>query len=359
MPLLLALALQGEVDASSPEPLSLSWLARQQKADGSWGGVENTSLVLAAFFGAGYCHNSGETFGGCKVKDVIKRGMASLMALDPAKLSTRDAAFRAMAINEGYGQTGAKKYKVPAESATSDLVSRQKDDGGWGDRDESAWAMLALKSADLAGTTFDDKRGVFARAGRYAESMASIGLADVVRSRAAVRVDVPAIRDLGHDDPEVRERAMTSIRSIGEKAGPALLEAAASDDLEVAARASALLEELFLRYNTSPVAQSLACQLFFKRKKDVEAIRTAELLVSERAASSDDGRYWTLMGLRRYDGPCGKLWSSLEPGISMAIKNSQHRGGASDVAGSWDAATPDERIRVTALNTLTLWIGCR
>jgi hypothetical protein len=52
-----------------------------------------------------------------------------------------------------------------------------------------------------------------------------------------------AVRDLGSDDFAAREQAGSFLWSLGEKAAPALREAAASDDPEVARRAKALLAD--------------------------------------------------------------------------------------------------------------------
>lgn len=168
---------------------SLTWLARMQNGDGSFGEepivVEGysldktaiTSLALLSFSGAGYYHGSKDELDGKIVGDIVKKGLQWLMANQRndgsiAPIDDRDSylnnALAGLALNEAYGLTGSGLLKDPSRLITDYLCSLQRGEGitgegGWG-RDSSsafgdsmttAFAVEALFSAKLA-TTGDE-----------------------------------------------------------------------------------------------------------------------------------------------------------------------------------------------------------
>lgn len=153
----------------------LKWLAKQQKADGSWslmgpykdgGSEENvagaTAMALLAFQGQGNTHKAG------KFKDNVVKGWKFLLGLQEANgnFVTKGPSHQrlyaqaqcSIAICELYGMTGDKKYKKPAELAIKyALASQSKQLGGWryipgedSDTSVTGWYVMALQSARMS-----------------------------------------------------------------------------------------------------------------------------------------------------------------------------------------------------------------
>jgi hypothetical protein len=154
----------------------LEWLAKQQKADGTWSLVgpfadgsrsENvaaaTAMALLAFQGNGNTHREG------KYAKNVARGWSALL-----KLQRDDGHFNgtmsetnqilythaqcSIALCELYGMTMDSLYRKPAERAIAYAVSCQdKVNGGWrytpgddSDTSVTGWFVMALQSARMA-----------------------------------------------------------------------------------------------------------------------------------------------------------------------------------------------------------------
>ena len=153
----------------------LKWLARQQKADGSWsligpytngGRVENvasaTAMALLAFQGHGDTPTQGQFSGN------VKRGWDFLLKLQDADgYFCRDCVSQhrlysqaqcTIAICELYGMTGDEKWRGPAEKAIKYAIKAQDPRaGGWryepgedSDTSVTGWFVMALQSAKMA-----------------------------------------------------------------------------------------------------------------------------------------------------------------------------------------------------------------
>jgi hypothetical protein len=157
----------------------LVFLARHQRADGSWslqGFPEGASLVsdtaatalaVMAFQGAGYNHRE------LAYHDVVARGLGFLLSRQKANgdlfvplddSSNKSVwlyshALAAIAVCEAYGMTQDAALREPAQRAVDFIVAaQQKVRGGWryapgvgADTSVSGWMTMALKSGELAG----------------------------------------------------------------------------------------------------------------------------------------------------------------------------------------------------------------
>ena len=162
----------------------LVWLARHQNGNGSWSfnhtrndncsGFPNpgtttskmgaTGIALSAFLGAGHTHKKKSEF-----QKTVRAGLGYLVSnMDssgrlfekrgPSGTHMYCHAMAACALAEAYGMTQDKKLKKPAEMAVR-YLTRDQDTvgGGWddvpgaaGNASVSGWAVMALKSAELA-----------------------------------------------------------------------------------------------------------------------------------------------------------------------------------------------------------------
>lgn len=157
----------------------LVFLARHQRADGSWslqGFPEGASLVsdtaatalaIMAFQGAGYNHRE------LAYKDVIGSGLRYLMRhqkengdlFTPLEDSSNRSvwlyshALATIALCEAHGMTQDETLRGPAQKALDFIVAgQQAERGGWryspgvgADTSVSGWMTMALKSGELAG----------------------------------------------------------------------------------------------------------------------------------------------------------------------------------------------------------------
>jgi len=166
--------------------LGLSWLARQQLPDGSWSlqGINGeksglvtdtaaTGLALLAFQGAGYSHREH------KYADVVNGGIRYLLAnqkedgdlfIPMDDESNRSVWFYShsiavLALCESYGMTQDPELREPIQKAIDFLVKAQHPKrGGWryspqygSDMSVTGWAMMALKSGQLANLKVPDE----------------------------------------------------------------------------------------------------------------------------------------------------------------------------------------------------------
>ena len=159
----------------------LEFLAKYQRADGSWhledygrgtllrSDTAATALALLSFQGAGYSHLQ------AKHQETCRKALSFLIdgqrpdgdlyrPMDNA--SDRNAwlyshAIGALALCEAYGMTHDENLRPSAQRAIDFLVASQDPlEGGWryaprigSDTSVTGWAMMALKSAELAGLT--------------------------------------------------------------------------------------------------------------------------------------------------------------------------------------------------------------
>lgn len=153
----------------------LTWLAYNQRSDGSWSlrgpytngsETENlpsaTAMALLAFMGAGHTHKSGE------YRHKVESGMAFLKSLQDddgyfaAKAfgnhRTYAQAQCTIAICELYGMTGDSELRELAQRAVRYAEKSQDEGGGWryeprstGDMSVTGWYVMALISARMAG----------------------------------------------------------------------------------------------------------------------------------------------------------------------------------------------------------------
>lgn len=151
-----------DADRKTKLPAALAWLLRSRNADGSWGGEPEmfegamytkhgaTSLALLAFLGAGYTHLSKEEGEGTEIGKALKEALKWMMANKPE--TPFDAALASLAWGEVYGMTESAIFKEHVDGSLKALLELQTADGSWGgDARTSAWAAMALKSAEVSG----------------------------------------------------------------------------------------------------------------------------------------------------------------------------------------------------------------
>lgn len=177
----------------------LAWLAKQQKADGTWvwdGGHSSdvaaaTGLALLPFLAAGQTHKVAdwkEEDGKVqsKYKDVVLKGLIALIKMQ----KSQDGSFRTssgmyahaictVALCEAYGMTGDKTLLLgPAQKAINYIMEGQGTDGSWGyqprtngDTSIVGWQIQALQSAKLCKDLVVNKR-VLDKARSFLDSVA-------------------------------------------------------------------------------------------------------------------------------------------------------------------------------------------
>ncbi|MCK6459931.1 MAG: VWA domain-containing protein [Planctomycetes bacterium] len=151
--------------------LSLQWLsARQDGATGAIGGVEETSLALLAFLGAGYTDRGSATEN--KYAKCVRASLRFLIEAQdeggcfadrkqPGWLRAHTAATQAMC--EAFWMTRNPRYKGPAQGGLDLLAAARTRSGCWSDgtRDDgddvlaTVSAALAMKSGKFAGLGVD------------------------------------------------------------------------------------------------------------------------------------------------------------------------------------------------------------
>lgn len=195
----------------------LKWLSRHQSEDGSWsaagftsrcnrelpdgkkyaggkcgptpGGAESdgevTGLAVLAFLGAGYSHLSKDTYDGIRFGDVVRKALQWMISRQDARgfIDSRGRArsrynhlILAEAMTEAYGLTGSLFWKDAAQKSIDHVAAIQNPDGGWAEAPggkstllATAWAVLAIKSAEISGLSFP--RAVHDGARRWFDAM--------------------------------------------------------------------------------------------------------------------------------------------------------------------------------------------
>jgi hypothetical protein len=167
----------GTDDTEKAVAAGLAWLAKQQKADGSWafdqGAKDETSAATAfavlAFLGAGETHKDAKG----KYRNAVNKGLQSLMKNVPlnganAGKVAKSATFygqgiTTLALVEAYAQTKDATIKPYAQAALNYIQKNQAKDGSWGyaaaaatgDTSILGWQMQALWVAKQAGLVVD------------------------------------------------------------------------------------------------------------------------------------------------------------------------------------------------------------
>jgi hypothetical protein len=179
----------------------LEWLARHQSPDGSFDptayadrcegpgcdGIADpalrpgtTALAVLAYLGAGETHRIGRYR--AHVKAAL-RYLGNLQAADGfigdpgGPWANLNHAMATLALGEAYAMTGSPLFRSPATRAIRALEARRREDGsfaepGWsrGSLVLTAWATMALKSAQMSGLPFD--RTAMEGVGRWIEANA-------------------------------------------------------------------------------------------------------------------------------------------------------------------------------------------
>lgn len=168
---------------------ALAWLASHQQTDGRWnprtteagrefrvlghdrqgagGDADNaiTGLALLALMGAGQTHMQG------MYQDNIQRGLDFVLQSQSRRGDLAGGAslfahmyshgIATLAVSEAYALTGDERLKGPVERAVGySLAAQDPRSGGWryqpgeeGDMSQFGWQVMALKSAQVGGTT--------------------------------------------------------------------------------------------------------------------------------------------------------------------------------------------------------------
>jgi hypothetical protein len=196
----------------------LEWLARQQRADGSWsltgpyqdGAMQEnemaaTAMALLAFLGAGHTHltKDARADGAGSLRDpavrsrsdrttdkVVRKGMEVLLGAQdeqgnffqegPSQHRLYTQAQATIALCELYGMTRDEKLKEPAQRAVNYCVRVQDNEGGWryspgrgSDTSVTGWFLMALKSAQMAYLVVPDD--ALQAVGRFLDGVADEG----------------------------------------------------------------------------------------------------------------------------------------------------------------------------------------
>ena len=173
----------GSKQTESAVEAALKWLADHQEADGHWdarkhegggnvsGGrivsdVSVSALATLAFLGAGYTH---KTAG--KYRDNVARAVTWLRAQqlesgafvrDGSGYQVYDHCIGTLALAEAYGMTRDAELRPVAQKGVDYVIEIQEPYSGWHHgsfRSTSVlgWAVMALKSARMAGLSVDGR----------------------------------------------------------------------------------------------------------------------------------------------------------------------------------------------------------
>jgi Ca-activated chloride channel family protein len=303
---------------------ALKWLARNQKADGSWDAgtgettVASTGLSLLAFLGAGYSHLSKNTYDGVCFGDVVRKALQYLFGRQDADgcLAERSAphylrshAVAALALSEAYGITGSNLLRDPAQKSVDFLVSAQNPGQAWGgtarsganDLEATGWSVAVFRSAELGGLAFP------------------------VAPLAGARAWFDLVTD-----------------ASGRLRDP-------SDGIRMVPGTATAVSAISRLYLT-------------KDKGDARLAAAAALLVKELPTWNETNndpayRFWGTQALFQYDGGSGPHWRAWNAAMKTTLLEHQDRG---DQRGSWAPSAPQgSRASLTALNALTLEVYYR
>jgi len=169
----------------------LIWLAKQQKADGSWqfdagagraGGAAATGLALLPFLAAGQTHKVSNDN---KYNKNVEGGLKYLIKVQDPKTGAFPGGMYAhgiatIALCEALGMSGDRSLlQSPAQRAINYIQASPGPNGGWryapgqaGDTSVTGWHIQALQSAKLCKELVVDKN-VLANARKYLDSVSS------------------------------------------------------------------------------------------------------------------------------------------------------------------------------------------
>jgi hypothetical protein len=309
----------------------LRWMAKQQRADGSWHlrdydrdftSVEcqtsATGMALLAFLGAGQTHLTG------MYQEEVSKGLAWML-----KIQTKDGDLRgsnrdnaamyghgqaSIAVCEAFLMTGDEELHQPAQRCIDFIVKAQYDDGGWrygphdparpteGDTSVTGWFLMALQSA------------------------------------RAARLDVPA--------------------ETMELAGQFLDRVQSHDGAQYAYVASR-------RQYPSPTmtAEGLLCRIYLGWDHEQYGLRRGVAFLSEQhlpKLGEANIYYWyyATQVMHHYGGKPWELWNARMSDILVGSQETRGRN-----AGSWDPRGPyansGGRLYMTALSVCTLEVYYR
>jgi hypothetical protein len=347
----LILALQAAPDARTATLDALAWLARHQDPDGSWSvttytarcreavpcgpnpGDEDfktgvTGLALLAFLGAGYTHLSKEIHDGIVLGDPVRKGLNGLLKIQAIDGFLGDRglqkamyghAIATLALAEDLGSTRSALIRDQAQKAVDALLAAQNPGKGWryrargGDNDTSvtAWAVLALQSAGIAG---------------LAVPPGSL--------RGAVAWIDEATDENG--------RTGYTRKGTGKVFIPGLCE---SYDHHETLSAVALFARIGVERNWKDVRHEQALRLL------------AQDLPTKNPLAAD-ACYWFFAShaVRRYQGETGETWTAWKKALLDLLLPVQNRAG--EKKGSWEPVDrwsgEGGRVYITAMNALTL-----
>jgi hypothetical protein len=187
----------GNAESEACVAAGLKWMASHQAPDGHWSldgfnqhghcnclgfGQSNdiaaTALGLLPFLGAGETHKDAKSV----YKHTVDRGLRYLVSRQARDGNYGGGMYAhclaTIAICEAYGMTTDPVLKPSAQRAMNYLRAAQSDGGGWryepreaGDTSVTGWAVMALKSGQMAGLEVDDSRNpTLGRASRFLNS---------------------------------------------------------------------------------------------------------------------------------------------------------------------------------------------
>lgn len=341
---------------------ALKWLARHQNEDGSWGvkGFANrcgkagysgacapnrfagdeqydvgvTGLSLLAFISAGFHQGSVERYDNIPFGEVVKKGFKWLTDHQDAEgcLASRRGQYMynhliaTLALCEAYALTDNAIYKAPAQKAIDFTVAAQNPGSGWrycakgGDSDSSVtgWAVMALKSAELA--KLNCPKGSYDGAKAWYDGVTlpdgGIGYISKVRGKVSIR---------GVNDQYDNHETMTAIATV--------------------------------------------TRLLAGQNRRDPVVQSAISLISADAPSWKENKidyyywYYGSLAMTQYDGPNGAEWKKWSAAVKGALAENQNRENGGDKCGSWEPvdrwSCNGGRVYATAINCLTLLIASR
>ncbi len=342
----------------------LWWLARHQEQNGAWscGAFDHncaagkcdgagyaeydagvTGLSVLAFLGVGYTHLSRETYIDPITKkkicygEVVKNGIKWLIANQDAegcfggKHGSKymyNHAVAALAMAEAYGLTESPIFKDSAQRGIDFLCQAQNPYKAWrytkrcddNDTSVTGWAVMALKSADMAKLSVP--RSAFEGAKAWImectdEAYYKVGYT----AKGTGKVVVQGKNDQFEDHP--------ALSAVG------------------------MLCRIFIDHN----------------QKDPALDGGAKLMMADTpvyGGTKTDYYYWYYgsLALFQYDGPDGKYFKEWNKAMETALVPTQRGAKDGCAYGSWDVnvdrwAFEGGRVYTTAINTLNLEVYYR
>jgi len=325
----------GSPEAEAAVQAGLRWLAAAQSDDGRWeaalygagrerriGGTDRqgagatadsavTGLALLAFLGSGHTHTSG------KYRDNVRRGLDYLLSIQRSNGSLAGNAriyeamychgMAAFALSEAAAMTRDERLKPAVNRAVTFIVASQHPaTGGWryqpgdpGDTSQLGWQIMALRSAELAGTPIPE------------------------RTREGIHRFLASVASGWHG-------GLASYRS-GERA------------------------------TRTMTAEALASRQFMRLAGQQDSMEAADYIIQELPGQGEVNLYyWYYSTLAMYQLQ-DEHWEQWNQALQKSLIAAQHKEG--DQAGSWDHdvvwGSYGGRGYTTALSTLCLEVYYR